>query len=183
MTRAYLSLGSNLGDRLRYLRHVVQALHEAGARHAADGVPGVQVLRVSPVYETAPLGADGEVRVDQPAFLNAVVELQVAITPLELRWLTAGIEVAHGRTGGPGYEPRTVDIDVLLVGDSIIERPELTLPHPRMWTRGFVMRPLDDLLPGVFPPWEGTGVEWFAAAEAIALPSPTREATRPANVL
>jgi 2-amino-4-hydroxy-6-hydroxymethyldihydropteridine diphosphokinase len=116
MTRAYLSLGSNLGNRLRYLRHVVQALHEAGARHVADGVPGVQVLRV-------------------------------------------------------------------LVGDAIIERPELTLPHPRMWTRGFVMRPLDDLLPGVFPPCDATGVEWFAAAEAIALPSPTREATRPANVL
>jgi len=183
MTRAYLSLGSNLGDRLLYLRQVVQALHEAGARHVADGASGVQVLRVSPVYETAPLGADGEVRVDQPAFLNAVVELQVAITPLELRWLTAGIEVALGRTGGPAYEPRTVDIDLLMVGDAIIERPELTLPHPRMWTRGFVMRPLDDLLPGVFPPWEGTGVEWFADAEAIAPPSTSRQTARPANVL
>lgn len=165
---AYLSLGSNLGDRLLYLRQAVQALHEAGARHVADGHPGVRVARVSPVYETVPLGPDGHERVDQPPFLNAVVELEVAITPLELRWLTAGIEVALGRTGGARYEPRTVDIDLLLVGDAIIERPELTLPHPRMWTRGFVMRPLDDLLPGVFPPWEGTGVVWFAAADAIA---------------
>lgn len=166
--RAYLSLGSNLGDRLVLLRQTVRALHEAGARHVAGATPGVRVTRVSPVYETLPLGPDGEVRLDQPSFLNAVVELEVAITPLELRWLTAGIEVALGRTSGERYAPRTVDIDVLLVGDAIMERPELTLPHPRMWTRGFVMKPLDDLLPGVFPPCDASGVAWFAPPTAIA---------------
>jgi 2-amino-4-hydroxy-6-hydroxymethyldihydropteridine diphosphokinase len=95
------------------------------------------------------------------------VELEVAITPLELRWLTAGIEVALGRTAGERYAPRTVDIDLLLIGDVIMERPELTLPHPRMWGRGFVMRPLNDLLPGVFDEWHGEGVVWHADAHAL----------------
>jgi 2-amino-4-hydroxy-6-hydroxymethyldihydropteridine diphosphokinase len=165
--RAYLSLGSNLGDRLTHLRQAVQALGEAGRRHVAGDRAAVVVSRVSPVYETDPIGPDGLVRVDQPPFLNAVIEVTVSITPLELRWLTAGIEVALGRTGRGTYEPRTVDIDLLLVGDVVMERPELTLPHPRMWQRGFVMRPLNDLLPGVFDPWVGDGVERYAGADAL----------------
>ncbi len=156
--RAYLSLGSNLGDRIGFLRQAVHALREAGARHVRGGVPAVTVTRVSPVYETVAIGVDGEPRPDQPSFLNAVVELDVAITPLELRWLTAGIEVALGRRAGERHAPRTVDIDLLLVGDAAMERAELTLPHPRMWERGFVMRPLLDLAPEMGAPWEGEGV-------------------------
>jgi 2-amino-4-hydroxy-6-hydroxymethyldihydropteridine diphosphokinase len=167
MVKAYLSLGSNLGDRLRNLQVAVQALRDAGARHVVGDHAGVVVTRCSPIYETEPLGPDGAVHLDQPSFLNAVVELEVAITPLELRWLTAGIEVALGRTAGERYAPRTVDIDLLLVGDTIMERPELTLPHPRMWARGFVMRPLNDLLPGVFDEWRGEGVVPHADAKVL----------------
>jgi 2-amino-4-hydroxy-6-hydroxymethyldihydropteridine diphosphokinase len=150
-TLAYLSVGSNLGDRWGVLQQVAQALREAGARHVQGGVPAVVLRRCSSVYETAPVGAHGAVVDDQPAFLNAVLELEVGISAVELRWLTAGIEVALGRTAGPRNAPRTVDIDLLLVGEEQVDRPELVLPHPRMWARAFVMVPLAELCPGRWP--------------------------------
>jgi 2-amino-4-hydroxy-6-hydroxymethyldihydropteridine diphosphokinase len=159
---AYLGLGSNVGDRLTLLGQVVRALQEAGARSPRATGPALRVLRSSSVYETVAIGAEGAEKPEQPPYLNAVLEIEVAIGPEELWWLTAGIEVALGRTSGPRFAPRTVDIDLLLFGDQTLARPELTIPHPRMFERGFVMMPLQELLPARWPVWVASGVERFA---------------------
>ena len=138
MTRAYLGLGSNLGDRLENLRRAVALLGERGVR----------VLRSSRVYETDPVGGP-----PQPDYLNAVVEVEASGTAAEL--LSAGLEVeeAMGRERRERWGPRVIDLDVLTFGDQTIDEPGLRVPHPRMHERAFVMMPLleldpDPLLPG-----------------------------------
>ncbi len=138
--RAFLALGSNLGDREAHLRGAVASLR------ALERVVGV-----SPVYETAPEGGPRS----QGPYLNAVVELDTDRSPRELLALCARLESGAGRVRTERWGPRTLDVDVLLVGDEVVDEPDLTVPHPRMWERRFVLAPLADLAPELVPAgWE-----------------------------
>lgn len=137
-TTAYLSLGSNLGDRLEHLRAAVRLL-------AAE--PGVEVVRSSRVYETEPVGPP------QPAYLNAVIEVRAAVGARELLGACRRVEDALGRVRAERWGPRTIDVDILTFGEQTVDEPDLTIPHPRMHERGFVLVPLgeldaDPMLPG-----------------------------------
>jgi 2-amino-4-hydroxy-6-hydroxymethyldihydropteridine diphosphokinase len=134
--RAFLAIGSNLGDREAHLRAAV-----AGLR-AAD-----RVVAVSPVYETDPVGGPG----GQGAFLNAVAELDTDRAPRELLALCQRLEAEAERVRVERWGPRTLDVDVLLVGDLVVEEADLVVPHPRMWERRFVLAPLADLAPELVP--------------------------------
>jgi 2-amino-4-hydroxy-6-hydroxymethyldihydropteridine diphosphokinase len=128
--RAYLGLGSNLGDRGRHLR---------------DGVAGLpDVVAVSPVYETEPVGGPP----GQSPYLNVVVALDTTLSPRQLLDLAHSLEDAAGRVRTVKDGPRTLDVDVLLVGDLTVNEPDLVVPHPRMWQRRFVLAPLADLADG-----------------------------------
>ena len=133
MTRAYLGIGSNLGERLAYLQLAVDELASAD---------GVTVVGVSPVYETAPVGGP-----EQPDYLNAVVALDTTLTAHELLRVAQAVETEAERVRTVRWGPRTLDVDVLLVGDERIDTPDLVVPHPRMAERAFVVVPLADLDP------------------------------------
>ena len=145
MTLAYLGIGSNLGDRLAYLQLAVD--------HLASG-PGVRVTAVSPVYETDPVG--GPVQDD---FLNAVVEVETDLAPPALLARCAAAEAAAARVRSIRWGPRTLDVDVLWIDGYTSADPVLTVPHPRMAERAFVLAPLHDLHPTLAPEpvggWEG----------------------------
>ena len=126
--RAFLGLGSNLGDRESQLRHAVASIPD--------------VVAVSPLYETDPVGGP-----EQGAFLNLVVELETDMSPRELLALCQELESAAHRMRLERWGPRTLDVDVLLVGDLKVDEPDLEVPHPRMWQRRFVLAPLRDLAP------------------------------------
>ena len=157
MTRAHLALGSNLGDRLGFLQDAVTAL---------AATPGITLTRVSRVYETVPVGGP-----PQGPFLNAVVALATDLGARELLAVAQLIEAAAGRVRGERCGPRPLDVDVLLVGDERIDSPELTVPHPRLWERAFVLAPLGDVAPDLVAPPEGgwPGVE---VTDLVLLPSP-----------
>jgi 2-amino-4-hydroxy-6-hydroxymethyldihydropteridine diphosphokinase len=127
--RAFLALGSNLGDRRAHIAAAVKRLPD--------------VVAVSHLYETDPVGGPP----GQGAFLNCVVELRTARTPRELLAVAQAAEAAAKRVRVQRWGPRTLDVDVLLVGDETVEEPDLIVPHPRMWERGFVLVPLADLAP------------------------------------
>lgn len=127
--RAFLALGSNMGDRRAYLKA------------ATDGLP--DVVAVSQVYETDPVGGPP----GQGAYLNCVVELRTTRTARELLGVAQAAEAAAQRVRVERWGPRTLDVDVLLVGEEVVDDPDLTVPHPRMWQRGFVLVPLADLAP------------------------------------
>jgi 2-amino-4-hydroxy-6-hydroxymethyldihydropteridine diphosphokinase len=127
--RAFLGLGSNLGDRRAYLRDAIARLPD--------------VVGVSGLYETDPVGGPP----GQGAYLNCVVELLTARTARELLSVAQAAESAAHRVRMERWGPRTLDVDVLLVGEEKIEEPDLVVPHPRMWERGFVLVPLADLAP------------------------------------
>ena len=134
--RAFLGLGSNLGDRRAALRQAVAALRE-----------GADLTAVSPLYETEPVGGPE----DQGAFLNLVVELATADSPRQLLIRCQALEEAAHRVRTVRFGPRTLDADVLLVGDLVVDDPDLVVPHPRMWERRFVLAPLADLAPHLVP--------------------------------
>ena len=150
LTRAYLSLGSNLGDRLGNLAGAVRALAAASAPGSDHAV--LTIAGTSPVYETAPLGADGKNVPDQPAFLNMIVAVDTVVPAMELRAVTFRVEQQFGRRAGERWQPRPIDIDIVLYGHERIELPGLTVPHPRMAERAFVIRPLVDLDPAIALP-------------------------------
>ena len=128
--RAYLGLGSNLGDRRAHLRAAVAALPD--------------LVAVSPVYETAPMdGPPG-----QSPYLNLVVALETDLSPRDLLDVAHRLEEAAGRVRTEPNGPRTLDVDVLLVGDLTVHDDDLVVPHPRMWQRRFVLAPLADLADG-----------------------------------
>jgi 2-amino-4-hydroxy-6-hydroxymethyldihydropteridine diphosphokinase len=141
--RAYVALGSNLGDRERTLREAVDALR------AEDGV---KVVAVSSLIETAPVGY-----VDQPRFLNGVVAVDTELAAGALLALLLDVERRFGRVreGVPAQGPRTLDLDLLLYGEAEIDEPGLRLPHPRMHERAFVLEPLAELAPGLEIPGRG----------------------------
>lgn len=132
MTVAYLGLGANLGDRLAGLQRAVDLLD----------AEGVGVVASSRVWETEPVGGP-----DQPDYLNAVVRVETELEPMQLLAACQRVERALGRVREVRWGPRTIDIDVLLFGDVTIEDPTLTLPHPRMLERAFVLLPLLELDP------------------------------------
>ena len=153
MTRAFLSLGSNLGDRLSYLRTAAEALGRG---------PLLVVCEVSKVYETAPV----EVGEEQPDYLNCVVEIRYEASATELLRFCQGVEAALGRARDASGEkaPRTIDIDVLLFGEEVVEGPYLVVPHPGI-TRTFNLQGLGDLAPDVFVPGHGAVRGLLAGAD------------------
>jgi len=129
---AYLALGSNLGDRLRTLQRAVDLL-------SADA--GVEVVRSSRVYETEPVGPP------QRAYLNAVLEVRTELEPRGLFDACRAVEAELGRVRDERWGPRTLDVDVLTYDERTVDEPDLTIPHPRMHERGFVLVPLGELDP------------------------------------
>jgi 2-amino-4-hydroxy-6-hydroxymethyldihydropteridine diphosphokinase len=144
VTRAFVGLGSNLGDRRALLR---QALDKLAALHATE------VRDVSSFRETEPVGV-----VDQPRFLNGATELETSLPARELMRELLRIERSLGRerAGVPPGGPRTIDLDLLLYGDERLDDPQLELPHPRLHERRFVLEPLAELDPNLEVPGKGT---------------------------
>jgi len=140
---AYIALGSNLGDREQTLRSAVAALGEE---------PGIRVAAVSSLIDTAPVGV-----VDQPRFLNGVVELETELSARGLLSVLRMIERRFGRRreATTPHGPRTLDLDLLLYGDEVIDEPGLRVPHPRLHEREFVLGPLAELAPGLEVPGKG----------------------------
>ncbi len=129
--RAYVALGSNLGDRV---------VHLAFARERLAALPGTALLGASTIEETAPLGGR-----DQPAYLNQMIALDTALGPLELLGACHGIEAEAGRERRQRWESRTLDLDLVRYGELTMEQPGLTLPHPGLATRDFWQRELAEL--------------------------------------
>lgn len=144
MTRAYVALGSNLGDREATIRDAVAVL---GAE------PGIDLVAVSSLLDTEPVGV-----VDQPPFLNGVAVVDTDLPAAELLATLLAVERRFGRLrqGVPRNGPRTLDLDLLLYGDAEIDEPGLTVPHPRLHERRFVLGPLAEVAPGLEVPGKGT---------------------------
>ena len=132
--RAFLGLGSNLGERLTYLRTAIAEIPD--------------LVRVSSLYETDPIGGP-----DQGAFLNCVVELDTAMSARELLELCRTLETAAERMRVERWGPRTLDVDVIYIDDEAVDEPDLTVPHPRWRDRAFVMIPLGELAPDLLHGW------------------------------
>lgn len=159
MRTGYLGLGSNVGDRGEHLRAAIELLREHG----------VEVEAVSSGYETEPVG---EV-LDQPDFLNAAIRIRTELEPEALLDLCKAVEVERGRLfAGPRHGPRPLDVDLLLLGDLELETERLTLPHPEVSSRRFVLAPLLELDPELALP-DGTRL-----AEALAALGPGQRAER-----
>jgi 3-oxoacyl-[acyl-carrier protein] reductase len=139
MAIAYIGLGSNLGDRQNHLDQAIEALQEH--EH-------IEVRQVSTYFETDPVGGPP----GQPAFINAAAELETSLDPHQLLQTLLDIERRIGRVRGEKDGPRTIDLDILLYGDAIVESPEVTIPHPRMHTRGFVLEPMAEIAPAAVHP-------------------------------
>jgi 2-amino-4-hydroxy-6-hydroxymethyldihydropteridine diphosphokinase len=150
VTRAFVALGSNLGDRERTLRDAVAAL-------AAE--PGLAVAAVSSLRETEPVGVG-----DQPRFLNGAVELETELSARALLEFLLAVERRFGRVRERPDEhgPRTLDLDLLLYGDERIDEPGLHVPHPRLHARRFVLEPLAELDPGLVVPGRGAVADLIA---------------------
>jgi GTP cyclohydrolase-4 len=139
----YLSLGTNLGNRLDNLKHALESLKEF-----------CQVVASSSVYETDPWGYE-----DQPIFYNQVVKIETFLEPLQLLVEIKKIELEMGRIPTFQYGPRLIDIDILLYDKLMMNSPELKIPHPQMKSRAFVLSPLVEITPDLFLPGEEVDVE------------------------
>jgi 2-amino-4-hydroxy-6-hydroxymethyldihydropteridine diphosphokinase len=133
MPTVYLGLGSNMHNPPAQLEAAIAALRL---------LPSTHVQRISPLYTSKAWG-----KTDQPDFLNMVIEIETTLPPVSLLRKIKQIESAQGRTPGERWGPRPVDIDILLYDKQVINTPTLVIPHPRMWERAFVLRPLADLAP------------------------------------
>jgi 2-amino-4-hydroxy-6-hydroxymethyldihydropteridine diphosphokinase len=144
--RAYVGLGSNLGDRERAILRAAEL---------------IETHRLSSIRETEPWGYT-----EQPRFLNAVAELETGLSPRELLDRLLEVERELGRTrDGPRYGPRTIDLDLLLYGEEAVAEPGLRVPHPRLHERRFVLEPLAELEPGLIVPGRGSVAGLLAALD------------------
>ena len=138
MESVFLGLGSNLGDRVETIRKT---------KEMVSSIPGVSLVSSSSLYETEPVGIS-----DQPMFVNAVLEIEADLSPRELFLKLKDIEAKLGRRKTVRWGPRIIDIDILLFGDRIVEERDLTIPHPEMTKRGFVLVPLCEIAPEIKHP-------------------------------
>ena len=139
MEKSYLLLGSNMGDRMEYLEKSREQLNRKAGK----------ITKLSSVYESEPWGFDSA------WFLNQVVEMETGMDAPDLLKVIHGIEQEYGRQRKPGgYQPRTIDIDILFYGDQVIDMPDLIIPHPRIAERMFVLVPMAELVPGMIHPVE-----------------------------
>jgi 2-amino-4-hydroxy-6-hydroxymethyldihydropteridine diphosphokinase len=149
--RAYVGVGANLGDREATMRLAIELL---------EGY-GIEVVGISAFRETEPVGY-----LDQPRFLNAAVALETALSPRALLDRLLAVERELGRTReGPRYGPRTIDLDLLLYGDEIVDEPGLSVPHPRLAERRFALEPLAELDPTLVVPGAGPVSELLTGLE------------------
>jgi 2-amino-4-hydroxy-6-hydroxymethyldihydropteridine diphosphokinase len=132
----YLALGTNLGDRSANLQAAVAALPRM-----------LNIERISPIYETPPWGL-----IEQPMFLNLVIEGRTSLDPRELLDGLKNLETQLGRVAGPRWGPRKIDLDILFFDDLVIDLPGMTIPHPHLHERVFVLVPLVDIAPGLCHP-------------------------------
>jgi len=151
IVRAYVGLGANLGGREDSIRRAVRLLGEAD---------GVEVVSVSTLRETEPWGP-----VEQPSYLNGAVELETELGPRALLELLLDVERRLGRVRTERWGPRTIDLDLLVHGDRVVDEPGLTLPHPRLHERRFALEPLAELAPDTVVPGRGTVSELIAALD------------------
>ena len=149
MSVAYVGVGSNLDGPQR---QVAQALGEL------DGIPGTRVVKRSSLYRSAPVGYAA-----QPEFVNAVAALDTTLDPEALLGELQAIEARHGRSRSFPNAPRSLDLDLLLYGEAEQRTARLTLPHPRMHERAFVLKPLVELEPGIAIPGRGRALDLLAA--------------------
>lgn len=149
---AYVALGANLGDAAGAVR---EALH--GLNHT----PGTRLVKASGLYCTAPIDSSG------PDYINAVAEVATTLTAPALLTALHAIENAAGRKRPHRNSPRTLDLDLLLYGSARIESPDLTVPHPRMWERAFVLVPLAEIAPGVVSGAALAGVKDQVVRQAV----------------
>lgn len=149
MIRAYVALGSNLGNPARTIEDAIDAL---------TSLRGSLLMGMSSLFRTAPVGLK-----HQPDFINAVVALDTRLSPRELLDELFAIEASFGRERSVRNAPRTLDLDLLLHGDHVLDEPALTLPHPRMHERAFVLAPLAEIAPDLVVPGRGPVSSLLAA--------------------
>lgn len=147
--RALIALGANLDDPVAQVRAAGKALAT---------LPQSKLLRISSLYRTAPVGIHG-----QPDFINAVAALETTLAPHDLLSALLALEARFGRRRDYHHAPRTLDLDLLLFDEQIIDSAQLTLPHPRMHLRAFVMAPLVEIAPDCMIPGRGHAAAWLAA--------------------
>ena len=149
MTRAYVGVGANLGDREATIRRAVELLAER---------VGIEVLAVSALRETDPVGLE-----DQPRFVNGAAVLETTLSPRALLETLLEVERVLGRTrDGPRFGPRAIDLDLLLYDDETVDEPGLTVPHPRLHERRFALEPLAELDPALAIPGRGRVLDLLA---------------------
>ena len=146
LRRAYVGLGANLGDARLTLQAALDAL---------AALPDTQLVAVSSLYRSAPIDSSG------PDYLNAVAALDTALEPHALLSALQAIEQVHGRERPYRNAPRTLDLDLLLHGDARLDTPTLTLPHPRLHQRAFVLLPLAEIAPALALPGRGAVADWL----------------------
>jgi 2-amino-4-hydroxy-6-hydroxymethyldihydropteridine diphosphokinase len=162
VSRVFIGLGSNLGDREFLIRRAVEGLRT---------VPRTQVTQVSSLYDTDPVGD-----VEQPAYLNAVVALETDLAPRELLWQLLLIEKRMGRVRAQRWGPRSIDLDLLFHGREVVDEPDLQVPHPEAHRRAFVLVPLAELDPAFLHPVSGEPVRKML--KALPPNPPVRKAGR-----
>ena len=155
MSLAFIALGANLDDPAAQVGRAMTALRS---------LPQSTLLRASSLYRTAPVGIHG-----QPDFINAVAALETTLTPEELLDALLAVEAEFGRRRDYPLAPRTLDLDLLLYGDEVIASARLTLPHPRMHLRAFVLRPLLEIAPDCRIPGRGAAAAWLPATSMQAI--------------
>lgn len=149
MNTAYIALGANIGDPAATVRAAFAAL---------SGLPGTQLTATSSLYRTAPIGLAG-----QPDFINAVARVETSLEPGALLQALLALEADFGRVRLERNGPRTLDLDLLLYGDKVLDTPDLILPHPRLHLRAFVLAPLAEIAPDLAIPGRGTVAAWLPA--------------------
>lgn len=152
---AYIALGANLGDPQAAVRQAIAAL---------DQLPQTRLLQASSLYLTAPVGL-----LDQPDFVNAVAAVETSLAPEALLQALLAEELQQGRVRSIANAPRTLDLDILLYGDQVLDTPSLTVPHPRLHLRAFVLVPLAEIAPELRLPGRGSIAAWLPAVANQAI--------------